>query len=262
MVFYKPTPMADGGVTFPFQIASEIYKESYSVWNETTKQFIRGESILLGSDGAQYPADQTKFFSKAKFSMLFPNMGKSNQYTWNIIINSAVSYDFGFKKTAHDMLLTCIQNAKGFGVNHLEVSYIYTRSGKGKATEHKIIAGERVGLPREIRQPESTITPSVVTPTKPIIGTLNTQGGHSYPAQPKVPVVSPNRPYSQAWQGAGRQDYLQLDPVEQNIFEGANSSANKMSEIEFLNGFAKAMTQVGRVPDISRIQQIYRQLYV
>ena len=92
--------------------------------------------------------------------------------------------------------------------------------------------------------------------SKPITGTFQTQASPTKPVQQNVPSFGSNTPQKLS------QDYIQMDVYEQVILEGANNSTDKLKEMDFINGFAKALQERGRTPDVMRIVQIYRQHYV
>ena len=295
MVFFKPIANQQGTIEFKFQIMGENYQETYSVYDNNTKKYYRGQQFIPILNGG-IVAESTKTIPRAQLEAQFPNLSKKYQFVWEILIQNT-KYQFGFAKTAHDKLLECIQMARNFKIEPYEVEFIYRKTGSGLNTTHEVMSGERVGIPQNVREAEARkdshiqgmptppsfqqpswmnqpIQGGAFPPFNQVVAQVAQQKAFVSPLQPPnqafvpqnvqtptQPTNVPVSPFSKAWQGAGRQDHIQLDADEQAILQDAEKSTDKLQEVEFINGFAGALQQRGRTPDVVRIVQIYRQLY-
>src|SRR3990167_5734423 len=171
--------------------------------------------------------------------------------------------------------------ARNFKIEPYDVEFIYRKTGSGLNTTHEVMSGERVGIPQNVREAEARKDSHIQgMPTPPsfqqpswLNQPIAQQKAFVSPLQPQNQAFVPQKvetqptqsaqisPFSKAWQGAGRQDYIQLDADEQAILQDAEKSSDKLQEMEFINGFASALQQRGKTPDVVRIVQIYRQLY-
>ena len=179
--------------------------------------------------------------------------------------------------------------ARNFKIEPYEVEFIYRKTGSGLNTTHEVMSGERVGIPQNVREAEARKDSHIQgMPTPPSFQQPSWMGQQVAQAPPFKPVVSPLQPqnqafvpqsvqthpqptivqnnatispFSKAWSAVARQDYIQLDADEQAVLVDAEKSTDKLQEVEFINGFAGALQQRGRTPNVMRIVQIYRQLY-
>src|SRR3990167_10487072 len=138
MVFFKPIANQQGTIEFKFQIMGENYQETYSVYDNNTKKYYRGQQFIPILNGG-IVAESTKTIPRAQLEAQFPNLSKKYQFVWEILIQNT-KYQFGFAKTAHDKLLECIQMARNFKIEPYEVEFIYRKTGSGLNTIHEVIA--------------------------------------------------------------------------------------------------------------------------
>jgi hypothetical protein len=118
-----------------FKLKDLAVEEDYKIWDNSTKTFLQRGMILTGTDGIQYPVENTKFMKAIDFTAKFPQKAKKNQYIRHIIIGNEEKR-FGFNKTSNDFLNQLIGSVTNMGSSPLAVTYKLQKAGIGLATTY------------------------------------------------------------------------------------------------------------------------------
>ena len=235
MTFYKMQ-----GNSFDFGLKDLEVKEEYSVWNNTIQQFLRedDDKVIVGTDNKEYKIGETKFMKAARFKMLFPACAKNRQHIRNILLyseNGVEEYWFGFKQTANEKLMACIDTLQKAKQNPLSYYFTLRKNGVGLDTTYEVITGDLVKV------------------------TTHEDQTQSHPPQPTRKVGSafivPKK--------FEMQNYIELTKDEQEILDDAEYYPERLSEEQFVTGFKHSLMKFKGIKiDDARAKDIYQQHYV
>jgi hypothetical protein len=132
MAFYSTKGLTEG----IFKIKTTSGKESYSVWDNSNRTFLRDGNIT-DVDGIVHPVKDTKFIKAEDFKRLFPNMNKNNKVRWEIIIDSEEK-TWEAPRSVDQALNGCIANVTAMGQNPVLVDYKWSKTGEGLSTRYQV----------------------------------------------------------------------------------------------------------------------------
>ena len=232
MAFYK---LQEGQNEFSFQLANTEVREDFSLWDNTSKKFIRQMEGVIN-------IDDLKYMKQELFQQRYPNFRKASQYIREIIVNNS-PFSFGFRKTANDQINAEIANIHRLNKSPLDFLFKYRKTGAGLSTTHVVVVMQEVGRVN-LNTPQNSL-PQPQTQPKVNMATLQQNMGLKPITLSHSPIVA-----------------VALTPEEQQVVELFNQENEFYSEQQFEQIFNWTMqSSFGKTLQPDRLKILYRKCY-
>jgi len=132
MAFYNLKGKTEG----VFKIKTTQGKESYSVWDNNNRRFMR-DGHMTDNEGTEHPVQDTKYIKADDFNRMFPNMNKNNKVRWEIIVNDE-ELTWEAPRSVDQALNGCIANVTAMGQSPMMVDYKWSKTGEGLSTRYQV----------------------------------------------------------------------------------------------------------------------------
>ena len=238
MAFYK---MQQGQHEFLFQLVNLYVREDFSVWDNTSKKYLRQ---VEGVD-----INDLKFMQRDLFAQRYPNLRKATQYIRDIVVDVAgvqTQYSFGFRKSANDQIIEEIRVRQQLNKDPLAYTYKYRRIGEGLNTTHVVVLMQEVGKAQNVVSSQLQPYPAPVAIERVL--------------SPPIPQNPPEQPVMRLELASVSK--MVLTPQEQQLLDLFNQDTQIYGEDLFIDIFNKTLSKYFNLllmPD--RIKQIYREYY-
>jgi len=177
MAFYSIKGKTEG----VFKIQNTNGKDSYSVWDNNNKRFLR-DGNMTDSEGNEYNVQDTKFIKRDDFIKLFPHMNKNNKVRWEVIVDGEV-LTWEAPRSVDQGLSGCIANVIAMGQNPQLVEYKWSKTGQGLQTRYTVVLAGGESTPADapnIIGEEEIIIPSekieISETEKQVVNAIKQQG--------------------------------------------------------------------------------------
>lgn len=177
MAFYSIKGKTEG----VFKIQNTNGKDSYSVWDNNNKRFLR-DGNMTDSEGNEHNVQDTKFIKRDDFIKLFPHMNKNNKVRWEVIVDGEV-LTWEAPRSVDQGLSGCIANVIAMGQNPQLVEYKWSKTGQGLQTRYTVVLAGGESTPADapnIIGGEEIIIPSekieISETEKQVVNAIKQQG--------------------------------------------------------------------------------------
>ena len=184
------------GLTFSLRDLAK--KETYSVWDNNTREFIK-DGQIVDKDGISHELKETKFMKAENFKVSFPGCNKNNKIERIVVIDNE-EFTYPMPKSVDTQIEQTIATLNATGINALTVKFLVSKEGVGLNTRYTVAVGGNNATP--------TPSPSPQTQTSPVV----------------VEEVVAN---TQAETTAVNREQLVLDTTEQQLVDILKESATK-----------------------------------
>jgi hypothetical protein len=161
MAFYNLKGKTEG----VFKIKTTQGKESYSVWDNTNRRFMR-DGNMTDNEGTEHPVQDTKYIKADDFTRMFPSMNKNNKVRWEVIVdNEELTWEA--PRSVDQALNGCIANVTAMGQSPMMVEYKWSKTGEGLSTRYTVVIHNQTAETPSTT-PSSAIELNISTPSVPV----------------------------------------------------------------------------------------------
>jgi hypothetical protein len=146
-----------------FSLKDLAKKETYSVWDNNTREFIK-DGQIIDKDGITHELKETKYMVADNFKVSFPGCNKNNKIERTIVINNE-EFTYPMPKSVDTQIEQTIATLNAMGTNALTVQFRVNKEGTGLATRYTVVIGGKKDAPN----PAPVTPPSPQTQSQPVI---------------------------------------------------------------------------------------------
>jgi len=186
-----------------FTLTDEKKREDYSIYDATTKSFIRSGNVI-DVNGNPTDFELVRFMKGEDFKTKFPNKSRTRKIVRTIMVDGNL-YDYAMPISVDTQVEQILATARAMGQSPLALQFKIHKSGAGLETRYTVA-------------PVMNNVPPTQQANQPVAISLNTQQGETTPANTIV-LTDIERQLVEAIKNASQGQKLTFEQVRDNFLK-------------------------------------------